>query len=101
MWGDPEERKRKKLYRIGKSAAYSVGGGLGVWILSSVYPYPPEAERMAGVFGQIGWVLLLYGITMLAVIVVRQDWAPKINLLMIGIVIPSWLFYIFLNSWPG
>ncbi len=44
MWGDPDkfrdERREKKIYKIGKSAAYSIGGGIALKILHWFIPSP-------------------------------------------------------------
>ncbi len=51
--------------------------------------------------GSISWLLIIYGIIMLAVIVANKNAAPKLNLLFLLFVIPACLFYIFVNNWPG
>ncbi len=104
MWGDPDERREKKIYKIGKSAAYSIGGGIALKIFALLYPKPDnaKAEAIANMFGgPVSWLLIIYGIIMLAVIVTRRNAAPPLNLLFLLFVIPACLLYIFVNNWPG
>jgi hypothetical protein len=104
MWGDPavkEAKKQRKISRIGKSAAYSIGGGLGIWALKLFYPHPEGSERITAVFGLIGWILILYGVIMLTIIMLRPNLTRKANMLFIWFVIPACLYYIFVNNWHG
>lgn len=101
MWGDTEDKEEKKLYRIGKGAAYSIGGGLGVWGMKLFYPHPDGSERLTAVLGPIGWILILYGITILTVIVMHKNMTLTVNRILFWLVIPACLYYIFVNNWHG
>lgn len=99
MWND--DREQRKIYRIGKSAAYSIGGGLAIWLMALFYPQPEGSEHISRAFVSVSWLLIAYGIIMLTTIVMRQNAAPKLNLLFILFVLPACLYYIFLKNWPG
>ena len=100
MWDDPEKRQEKRLFRIGKNAAYAIGGGLGSWFMGLVYPHTEEGNRIAAMFGPLGWLLIIYGVIMLAFLVLKKNFAPAANFLFIAFVIPAGLFYIFVTNWP-
>ncbi len=59
MWGNPDERNDKKIYRIGKSAAYSIGGGLGTWEIMLFYP-PSRRLRPHHRYIMAHWLALDY-----------------------------------------
>jgi hypothetical protein len=98
---EPSARLKRKLYRIGKSAAYSVGGGIAMYGIAIFYPRPEEAERVSRVFMALGTLLTTYGIIMLATLMLRQTLATKLNFLFLMFVIPAWLFYIFKANFHG
>lgn len=97
---DPEQRFERKIFKIGRSAAYALGGAIGCWFLSLVYPHPENAQHITNVLGGLAWLLLGYGAFMFAVILFKKRLAPLMNLLFIGFVIPSGVLYIFVNNWP-
>ena len=101
MFGDPDERFEKKIYKIGKSAAYSLGGGIALWGMMWLYPHPEGSERVTNALGPIGWLLVIYGIVMLTLIIVRKNAVPMVNFLFMALIIPACLIYIFVNNWGG
>ncbi|MCC7304706.1 MAG: hypothetical protein IT558_00435 [Alphaproteobacteria bacterium] len=101
MWGDPEQRQEKKLFRIGRRAAYAVGAGVGAWFLKYLYPRPEEADHIAAMLGPLGWVLIIYAVIIMAFIILKKELAPMIDMIMMWLVVPALLFYIFMNNPPG
>lgn len=99
MWRDDSEERR--IYKIGKGAAYAIGGGLGMWGMKLFYPHPEGSDRLTSVLGSAGWVLIIYGIIMLTVIVARQRWTVPVYRVLFWLVIPACLYYIFVNNWQG
>lgn len=102
MWGDPEQRLQKKVNKTGRRAGWTVGLGIGCWFLAYLYPHEGEkAEIIANIFGQLGWLLLFQGTLIIALLVINKKWALRVNMLMVWFVIPTCVFYIFVNNWPG
>ena len=65
-----------------------------------IYPHPEEAQHIVNALGPLGWLLIIYGLTMLALIVFKKSFAPAANFLFILFVIPAGIFYIFVANWP-
>lgn len=103
MWDEEEQntRKAKKIRRIGRSGAYGLGGGIGLWFMNSIYPYEEGAEKMAELFGYIAMVLLFYGVVTLASIIFKRKLVTKINMLMVWFIIPTAVIMIFSKFWSG
>lgn len=101
MFGDPEEKREKKIRKIMRNAAFAVGGGVGLWLLNALYPYEKEAENMARLFGSIAGVLIAYGLVMVGVVMVKRKLAIPVNLFMIWIVLPTVVLMLFMKEWPG
>ncbi len=99
VWDTPEEKTQKKLRKCTKNAAYAVGGGLGLWLLKAFYPEKEGAEKITELFTAFGGCLILYGVTVLAVILFKKDWALRINAVLSWIVIPSYVVYLLVNAW--
>jgi hypothetical protein len=100
MRNDSDPKFEKKIFKIGRTAAYSIGGAIGCWFLNLIYPYPEDARHIAAVLGAMAWVLLGYGALMLGLILLNKRLAPLVNLVMIAIVIPSAVLYILMAHWP-
>lgn len=101
IFDDPEEKQKKKLRKCAKNAAYAVGGGLGLWFLQAVWPEKEGAEIITEVFGGLGWCLLVYGVTVLATIMLRREWALTVNALMTWLVVPLWVTALLVNAAGG
>lgn len=99
MLTDPEERRARKIRRIARSGAYAFGGGIGLWFMNTLYPYEESAKKIATLFGWIGALLIGYGIITLSSLIFKKNLAIPINLLMVWIILPVALLYIFGKLW--
>ncbi len=99
MLTNPEERRTRKIRRIARSGAYALGGGIGLWFMNALYPYEESAEKIAALFGWVSVLLIGYGMTSLACVQFKKNLAIPVNLLMVWIILPTALFYIFEKFW--
>ena len=98
IWDDPEERRKKKIKKVGKGAASALGGGVALWVFSLLYPQPEEAKDIAGLLADLSLALILYGIVVLAFILFKEKLALKVNTLLVWLVLPSYVGYLFMNA---
>ena len=97
-WDDPEEKLNKKLRKIGRSAAYALGGAIGLFIIKAFFPKEEGQEKITDIMGDIVLVLFVYGAILLLALIFKKKRAPLVASLMTWLVIPSWLVYIFTNA---
>ncbi|HBR67861.1 MAG TPA: hypothetical protein DEA55_00605 [Rhodospirillaceae bacterium] len=98
MFGDPEERLKKKLRRCTRNAVLAVGIGIGLLLLKTFYPDQEGAEHITKLFGTISLCLIFYGGALLAAIIFKRAWAPPLNTLLTWFVVPSYLLYVFAGA---
>ena len=96
IFEDPEQRPNRKIARSG---AYALGGGVGCWFLGFIYPHEESANTIASVFSSIGTLLIIYGVITLASVIFKRKLAIPINFLMIWLVVPAGILYIFTTFW--
>ena len=101
MFEDRDEKLDKKINRVMKNGAYAIGGGAGLWFMYALYPREKNAESIAGLFGYVAVILVIYGIIVLGTAIFRRNWAIPVNKLMVWIVLPTIIFVLFKNAWPG
>lgn len=104
LMGDgTEEKKKKKLGKLAKNSATSAGGGVGLLLVKFLYPQHEGAEKISALLGNVSLVLIVYGLTMLAFLSLNRELALKFNILMVWIIIPLWMLYIFVEArtWPA
>ena len=100
-WDDPEEKLNKKLRKIGRTAAYSIGGAIGLFLVKALFPKEEGHEKITGMMGDIVLVLIVYGAVLLLALILKKKLAPIIAMLMTWIIVPSWLTYLFMNASNG
>lgn len=101
IWNDPEQKREKKQMKCAKNAAFAVGGGVGLWLLSVFYPEKEGAEHITRLFSDLALCLVVYGLVVLAVLIFRREWALRVNALFTWIVIPSYVVVSLMNAWGG
>ena len=89
----PEARENKKLRKLLKQTASCVGGGVALWLLKTFYPAPEGSEKITALFGDLAVMLIIYGLSVMAVLIVRRAWAFKINTALIWLIIPTYVMY--------
>jgi hypothetical protein len=91
---EEDDRLRGKLFRIGRSAAFAVGGGLGLWFVGFLFPESSErADRLRSLVPLLSGWAIVYGVTVLASLLIRPKAAPAINAGLVWIVTPGILLY--------
>ena len=58
-WDDPEKKLNKKLRNIGRSAAYALGGGVGLLIIKALFPKEDGNDKITGMIGDIVLILIM------------------------------------------
>lgn len=97
-WDDPEEKLNKKLRKIGRTAAYALGGAIGLWVIGAIFPKEDGMDKIIDIMGDIALMLVVYGIVLLAGVVFKKKLAPIINMVMTWIVVPTWIAYLFMAA---
>ena len=97
-WDDPEEKLNKKLRKIGRSAAYALGGAIGLWLVSAFFPKEEGHEKITTIMNDIALMLTIYGLVLLLGIILKKKHAPIINIIMTWIIAPAWIASIFLSA---
>lgn len=98
MFGDPEERLKKKLRRCTRNAVLAVGVGVGLFLLKAFYPDQEGAEHITKLFGTLSLCLIFYGGILLAAIAFKKTLAPPLNTLLTWFAVPSYLLYVFAGA---
>lgn len=97
-WDDPEEKLNKKIRKVGRSAAYAIGGGLGLFIIKVLFPKEEGHEKITDMIGDIVTVLIVYGAVLLLSVIFKKKLAPLVASIMTWLIVPSWLIYLFMNA---
>lgn len=97
-WDDPEEKLNKKLRKIGRNAAYGIGGGIGLLLIKMFFPKEDGHEKITDIMGDLILMLFVYGAVLLLAIIFKKKLAPLIAMLMTWVIVPSWLAYLFMNA---
>ncbi len=101
MWHDEEEKKAKKFRKVAKSAAYSVGGGIGLWLLSIFLPDQEGSEKIIPLLWDLGTALFVFGGVVLATIVLKRDWTFPMHMLLSWLILPSWIIMLIIDFTRG
>ena len=98
-WDDPEEKLNKKLRKIGRNAAYGIGGAIGIFLIATLYPKEEGAETqtMIEVMNDFSLVMFVYAAILLGGLIFQRKRAPLINMLMTWFIIPSWIVVLVLE----
>ncbi len=97
-WDDPEEKLNKKLRKIGRTAAYAIGGAIGLGVIGAIFPKEDSLEKITDIMGDITLMLIVYGLILLASIIFKKKLAPIINIIMTWIIVPAWIAYLFMTA---
>jgi len=90
-WDDPEEKLNKKIRKIGRNAAYGIGGAVGIFLIAALYPKEEGSENIVKIMNDFSLVLFVYAATLLLAIILKKKYAPIINMLMTWFIIPGWI----------
>ena len=96
-WENPEEKLNKKIRKIGRNAAYSIGGAIGIFLIATFYPKEEGSQKIVEIMKDFSLVMFVYAITLLAVIIFQKKRAPLVNMAMTWFIIPSWIVYLVLQ----
>lgn len=101
MWDDPEQRLNKKVRRVARNGAFSIGGGVGLFFMGMLYPHEDGANHIARLFNNLALVMILYGVVMLATVMFKRRLVPPMNLVMTWLVLPTLVLFLFSRHWTG
>ena len=94
MFGNSEEKREKKLKKLGRKASYAIGGGVALWLFQLLYPQHEGAEAIAKIFRQLSPVLILYGVTIFGFMIFKPKWLFKMNFLLVWFILPTYVLYL-------
>lgn len=89
-----EDRFRARLFRTGRTAAFAVGGGIGLWFVGFLFPESSErADRLRALVPLLSGWAIVYGLIVLGTLMVRPKAAPALNAFLVWIATPAVLIY--------
>jgi len=78
-WDDPEEKLNKKIRKIGRNAAYGIGGSIGIFLIATLYPKEEGSEYIVKIMNDFALVMFVYAATLLAALIFQRKRSPLIN----------------------
>lgn len=103
VWDDPEKALEKKRFRCGRSAAYAIGGGIGLLFLNMISPNFSvlKAAQVKTLFSILGTWGVVYGLCVFALLLFAKDKALFLNAILVWCVTPCILLYAVLTARSG
>ena len=101
MWHDEEEKKAKKFRKITKNSAYSVGGGIGLWLLSVFLPKEEGSEKILPLIWDLGTAFFVFGMLILVTVAFKRDWTLRMHRLLSWLILPSWVIMLIIDFTRG
>ncbi|MFK7839470.1 MAG: hypothetical protein AB8B83_03990 [Bdellovibrionales bacterium] len=96
-WDDPEEKLNKKIRKIARNAAYSIGAAIGIFLIAAIYPKEDGSETISKVMNEFSTVMAVYAAILLGSIILKKKYAPIISTLMTWVIMPTWIGYLVLQ----